>query len=187
MKTTLALIAAATLTLGLTACSGDPEPAKTVTKTQDSTPADVETADEPAPTSSGPTEGQDGVLHYEEGNQAIVEFGSTWTWPSGLSITVDEDSAYKDGVQFKATMKNGTDGAYDTSTPGVTVECNAEDVDGFYDGEAPERPGVNLLPGKSKTWTEAWDGSGECFYIIQPDFDEESVMFVSGDLEPADH
>lgn len=180
MKTSLAVLAAATL--ALTACSASDEPAKEATVTKTAAPtAEPAVEEEPEVEETGPVEGEDGVIYYDEEVGAIVEYGSTWTWPNGLSITVEEDGTYKTGSQYKATMKNGTNGPVDTSTAGVTVECGLDEADWFYDGEAPERPSVTVLPGKSKSWTEAWDAKGDCIYSIQPDLDQESVHFVSAD------
>lgn len=194
MKRTIIALTA-TATLALTACGGgDSEPTATKTVTQDATPsaekasesdpqksaddAKREAMDDFDPDEGQPVEGEAGVLYYDEGNEAVLTYGSTYTWPSGLSITVDEAGEYKGGTQYKATMKNGTDGPFDVSLPGVSVECDAEELEPFYDEGAPERPAVTLMPGKSKTWTEAWDGKGDCMYWIQPDFDQESVYFV---------
>lgn len=189
MKTsTFSLAAAVVLALG--ACgSGDSEPAepKTVTETASADSADDGAADTAEGESgAGTVEGEGGVVYYDEGVEAVIEYGNTYTWPSGLSINVEEAGAYKSGTQYKATMKNGTGKPYDVSMPGVSVECDAEELEPFYEDGAPERPAITLMPGKSKTWTEAWDGSGDCMYWIQPDMDEESVYFVSEDYADMD-
>ena len=156
--TRLSMVAAAGL---LAACSTAPtvEP-PAASQPPASSPAAAPTQD--APTAAGEhTQG--------EGTQP---FGSTATWPDGVSITVSKPMPFKPSeyaavgtkapkyVAVEVTLKNGSKApveAMSASLRGTSGDAEAEPV---FDGERSTLPSSRVMPGKSLKWRQAFGQPG---------------------------
>lgn len=157
--TRLSMVAAAGL---LAACSTAPtvEP-PAASQPPASSPAAAPTQD--APTAAGePTQG--------EGTQP---FGSTATWPDGVSITVSKPMPFKPSeyaavgtkapkyVAVEVTLKNGSKAPVESSMASLRATSGDQEAESVFDSaKGIEMSSSRVLPGKSLKWRQVFGQPG---------------------------
>jgi hypothetical protein len=175
------LIAAAVLT----ACGGSPTntPAATVTVTQT---AASEPVTPPSTTSSTTT----------TESTLTKNFGSTFTWPDGIAVTVSKPAPYtpsssaakqtgdKKFISVETTLKNGTKAPIEASqfyAKATTGDREAHEV--FDSGQGMGgSPSSTILPGKELKWKTAWGvEEGKPFVMtVSYSFDRSPGIYQEG-------
>lgn len=194
-KKSLALASFFALTIGLTACEdngGEITPAEeneandetTVEETEEDVP---ETEAEPEPDA----EDDNGETAQ---SQDYPNFGDTWTWDDGLSVTLSEPAPYEpsyeevteydQAIVFEVTVENGTGSEYDPSMIMLSASSGGQEADTAYDSAngLEGAPSTTMLDGQSTTFQYGFgvaDPDDVTVEIQDFDFDRQSVIFVS--------
>lgn len=121
-----------------------------------------------------------------ESSSLTKKFGSTFTWDDKVAVTVSEpkpytpsesaavDGSFKKFVVVEIVLKNGSDKPYspgsDFMTSATTGDVEADRV--FDSGNGVDSPMVDVLPGKSLKWKEAYgvNESGDLVLKVENGF-----------------
>lgn len=138
------------------------------------------------------SEGDEGANDTSDGT---TEFGDTFTYPDGLSITFSgpqefdlsefavADTGYAHHVVFDITVDNGTDTQFNPRvfiTEGFSGDREASQ---FFDfpGGIGAAPDVNIPSGSSLTWQIGFDieDLDDITLTASPDFERDATSFSS--------
>ena len=161
----IVLVAAAASMFGLVGC-GSSGPAVTP---PESSPAQAASQTSEAPAGEEPTE----TTPTSEAPDAAEKFGSTATWPDGVSLTVSQPKPFKPS-QFAAgvesakkfvvvdvTLKNGSKAPVESSLAFLRATSGDAEAEGVFDSEKGiEMPSSRVMPGKSLKWRQAFGQPG---------------------------
>ena len=182
--TTFSFFTALALAAGLTACSFE-EP----------TIAEAPVADQPAGDSvEQPAPAPEPEPTPEE-LEGVGAFGEIASW-DGVDVTITAPKpfepsewaagaeTYPNSVAVDITLTNTGNAPLDPSMSYLTASSGGAEASEIFDTDngADGSPMTSILPGKSVTWTAALNVSDPADVVIEftPDFDFESVLFVTG-------
>lgn len=187
----IAKIASVTLlALSLAACGQEvtntDESPKNSANSSSSTSAESSSA---SASDDGASSGDSSAEPSEESSESsslTKKFGSTFTWDDKVAVTVSEpklytpsesaavDGSFKKFVVVEIVLKNGSDKPYSPGSDFMTSATTGDvEADRVYDsGNGVDSPMVDVLPGKSLKWKEAYgvNESGDLVLKVENGF-----------------
>ena len=165
----------------LPGCGGSPE----VTPPAAERSAVVQEGSEPDAVGAAPT------TEAAQTQDAAEKFGSTATWPDGVSLTISKPQPFKpsehaagvDGVRkfavVEVTLSNGSSAPIEASNALLRATSGNGEAGTVFDGDRSTLPTSRVLPGKSLKWRQAFGQPGGDL-VVTADWNFQGPVTFSG-------